>query len=127
MSEVVKSCTNCGESFTLEQLATDPLLVPIGMAFEEGEEEIAYYYFQHEIPECGTSFLVPVNVFRPLITERIPANLLVGCEHCEEHCANINDLQACGQPCSNAPFRRFLLKMIEVKKRRAEQRAGMAV
>jgi hypothetical protein len=127
MDEVLKTCTNCGESFTLGRLATDPLLVPIGMSCDEGEDEVAYYLFQHETPECGTSMLVSVSAFRPLITERIPNELLVGSEACEKHCVNLKDLQVCNQPCFNAPFRRFLLKMIAIKKRRAEERAGMVV
>jgi hypothetical protein len=126
-NQLIKECTYCKSKLTLTELAKEPCLVPIGMSFDGNEFDMAYYYFQHEIPECGTSILVAVNAFEPFISEDVPETKLTLSDECEEHCVNIKDLSECKQECFFAPFRRFLLQMLETKKRNAEEKSGMAV
>ena len=114
--EIVKKCTCCQMSMTAKQIVDDPAVWPVGTAFlEDGGPGTHYYYFQHETPDCGTSFVVDVECFKQFITEPIPDKVMRLGPGCEGHCVNIQDLGACGQECHFAPFRRFLLKMISEK------------
>ncbi len=87
------------------------------MSFADNSVEWSYYFFQHEVPNCGSSFLVRVDEFRPLIHEGIPTEKMTfrGC--CEEHCVSLNDLSDCKNECYFAPFRRLLIRMIAAKER----------
>jgi hypothetical protein len=115
--EIVKKCNCCQAHLTAKQLVDDIAVKPIGTAFyEDGDMGTHYYFFQHETPDCGTSFVVDVEHFKQFITEPIPDNVLRLGPSCEGHCVNIDDLSDCGQECHFAPFRRFLLKMLATKK-----------
>lgn len=118
-----KLCNYCKRTFSPQQLAEDPEVRPIGMVYDD-EIGKAYYMFQHESEDCGTSFTVNIRDFDPLLEEKIPELRMTLCEGCEEHCVNIKDLQECSQNCEFAPFRRFLLKMIAQKRERLAQRAA---
>jgi len=99
----------------------DPDIVPLGMSFTAESLETAFYYFIHNIPNCGTTFLVPVEELAEYITESIPPDRLTLTERCEEHCVSIDDLAECHQECHFAPYRRLLLKMFEAKRLAAAQ------
>lgn len=115
--EVVKKCNCCQMSMTAKQIVDDPAVWPVGTAFiEDSGQGTHYYYFQHETPDCGTSFMVDVECFRQFVTEPIPEKVLIQGPNCEGHCINAEDLSECRQECHFAPFRRFLLKMIAEKK-----------
>ena len=114
---VVKQCPSCKASFTLDQLAHDPELKLIGMSFAEDSIECAYYFFQHEVPNCGSSFLVRVDEFRALVHEGIPNERMTFRDCCEEHCVSIKDLSDCRNECYFAPFRRLLIRMMQAKDR----------
>lgn len=119
----IKSCPCCKAHFTLDQLASDPDIRLIGMAFGEDSIEWAYYFFQHEIDGCRSSFAVKVEEFLSLINEPIPNESLALRDCCEEHCVNLSDLAACNNACRFAPFRRHLLKMLATKAERATAKA----
>jgi hypothetical protein len=120
--EIVKKCAYCQMSLTAKQLVNELSVRPIGTAFfpDEGAG-IHYYFFQHETPDCGTSFVVNVEHFKQFITEPIPDKVLRLGPSCEGHCVNIHDLNDCGQECHFAPFRRFLLKMLAEKKAKIQR------
>lgn len=113
----IKQCPYCKMSLTLEQLAQDPDINIIGMSFAEDSLEWVYYFFQHEVPNCGSSFLVRVDEFTSLIQEPIPTEKMTLRDCCEEHCVSVNDLSTCKAECYFAPFRRLLIKMIADKER----------
>ena len=117
--ETIKNCPCCKAHFTLAQLASDPDIRLIGMAFGEDSIEWAYYFFQHEVPGCRSSFAVKVEEFLSLIDEPIPNESLALRDCCQEHCVSIADLSTCKNPCYFAPFRRQLLKMLAAKAERA--------
>jgi len=120
--KVVKTCTLCQALLTAREIVDNPAIRPIGTAFlEEENSDTHYYIFQHEIPGCGTSFAVDVEYFKQFIVEPIPEKKMTLGAGCEGHCASINDLNECTQECYFAPFRRFLLKMIEHKNRAAKK------
>jgi len=85
------------------------------MLFDESDNK-AIYLFQHEIPECQSSFAVYVEDLRDLIDESISNEVLYHTDCCEEHCVTIQDLSECSQECHYAPYRRLLMKMIENRK-----------
>lgn len=115
-----KTCPGCGTAFTLRQVLESPDIEPIGMQLEDSDHAWNFYYFNHRCPTCGSTFLIPVLDFLPLISEPVPDLALNGTESCERHCTRIDDLAECSAPCRYAPFRRFLLKM------RDDHRAGAA-
>jgi hypothetical protein len=105
------SCPSCHENFDLAHLAENREVEPIGMQFEDTDQHYNYYHFNHVCDRCGTTFLLPVLEFLPLIQEPVPNLVLAGTEDCERHCYDIKDLRTCDQPCMYAPFRRHLLTM----------------
>ncbi len=113
--EIVKICPCCQIPFTLEELANNPEIRLIGMSFGEDSIEWAYYFFQHEASNCGSSFVVKIESFLSLINEPVPTEKMALRDCCEEHCVNINDLSSCKNECYFAPFRRLLLEMIAAK------------
>jgi hypothetical protein len=116
VDEIVKKCNCCQACLTAKQLVEDLEVRPIGTAFLEDEGPgTHYYFFQHETPDCGTSFVVDVEHFKQFITEPIPEEVMTLEPGCGGHCANIHDLSDCGNECHFAPFRRFLLKMLAAK------------
>lgn len=119
--EIVKKCNCCQTCLTAKQLVDDLAVKPIGTAFLKAQGPgTHYYFFQHETPDCGTSFVVDVEHFKQFITEPIPEKVLELEPSCEGHCVNIHDLSDCRQECHFAPFRRFLLKMLAEKKSRTQ-------
>lgn len=116
-SATVKQCPYCKAPFTLDALANNPDIKLIGMSFAEDSIEWAYYFFQHEVPNCGSSFLVRVDEFRSLVHEGIPTERMTFRDCCEEHCVSISDLGNCRNECYFAPFRRLLIRMMEAKDR----------
>ena len=111
MSTFVKQCPGCPATFALNDFMGNPELNAIGMQFEDADLEYNMYYFNHECPNCGSTLVVSVLEFLPLIEEPVPEEVLTGLEPCEGHCMRIEDLANCGAPCRYAPFRRFLLKL----------------
>jgi hypothetical protein len=120
--EIVKKCTYCQMSMTARQIVDEPTVRPIGTAFfEDGGPGTHYYFFQHETPDCGTSFVVDVEHFKQFIAEPIPEKVLTLGPTCEGNCASILDLDGCGQECHFAPFRRFLFKMLAAKNAKSQR------
>lgn len=124
--ENVKICNLCKATMSMQEIVHNPDIRPIGMAFADDTVKGAYYFFQHEIPTCGTSFVLRVENLKAYIVEPTPSEVLAGTECCEHHCVNLEDLGECKQSCHNAPFRRFLLKMLSLKKVAAELAANAA-
>jgi hypothetical protein len=124
--EVIKTCTCCQKKMTASEIVDDTAVRPIGMAFyEDKDANTHFYFFQHEIPECGTSFVVDVEHFKQFVSEPIPEAVLRGKPGCEGHCVNIQDLNDCRQECHFAPFRRFLLKMLVDKKAKLQHASAL--
>lgn len=117
----VKRCSYCNTWLSAKEIISDPRIKLIGMAFTDDESEMAYYFFQHEISKCGTSFLVNVQDLAQFIAESIPADKLTSSCLCEGHCVDLKDLGLCHQKCRFAPFRRFLFKMMALKERAIEE------
>lgn len=103
---VVNQCPMCARPLTLGDVLSHPEVKPIGMAFLGGEN---LYYFNHVCAGCGSTFTVPVELFLPLLPERVPPESLESTSSCERHCRRVKDLERCSQPCRYAPFRRFLI------------------
>jgi hypothetical protein len=112
MKEIIKICPNCSEEFSSSDLFRNPEIVPVGMLFDDSDNK-AIYLFQHEIPECQTSFAVYVEELRDLVDEPSSADVLFFTDCCEEHCVTIHDLSECKQECQYAPYRRLLMTMIK--------------
>ncbi len=114
--EKIKQCKGCDQWFSADEIINDPDIRPIGMSFLANNYSRAFFFFQHESPQCGSSFLVDVTLLDRYIYEYIPELNLILTDNCAGHCVNIEDLDSCQNACHNAPYRRFLLKMIEIKK-----------
>ncbi|MCP4581043.1 MAG: hypothetical protein GY839_05455 [candidate division Zixibacteria bacterium] len=115
-NDIIKKCTLCGESFTADDLINNHDLRLLGMLYVPDEDEKAYYFYQHEGENCGTSFAVNVDLMRKYISEAIPDKKRAQSNRCETHCVKVTDKRECEQECNYAAYRRFLFKMIEMRK-----------
>ena len=118
-----KTCTGCKMEFTLEDILQKAEIIPQGMQIEDDDMNWNMFYFNHECAGCGSTFLIPVSEFLALIDEPIPSTLRAGTDLCEQHCTSLKDLSACSQDCRYAPFRRFLIKMLNEKAPKADSPA----
>ena len=115
---IIKECPGCGAQMSAREIIEKPEIKLLGMSFgPDNSPEMAYYFFQHEVENCQSSFLVPVIDMIDFIEEPIPKNILALSNSCERHCVNINDLRECRQSCYYASFRRFLIRMVQIKRR----------
>jgi hypothetical protein len=112
---LIKKCNLCQAWFSADDIVYSPDIKPLGVAFMDEGDDKAYYFFQHTIPACGTSFVVCADDLTAFIAESIPAEQLTFSEDCEGHCVRLDDLRECHQECRLAPYRRFLLHMITLK------------
>jgi len=108
----LKRCPLCKEWLSGETILTDPRVHPLGMTVEP-DVQLYLYYFRHDAPHCGTTFVVPITDFTQFILEEIPPRPLAGTRCCARRCAKLEDLSDCSQPCTYAPYRRLLLWMIK--------------
>ena len=115
-----KKCPNCGHWFTALEIMESRAVDPIGMQFEEEDPGLNFYFFNHTLESCNTTFAIEVDKFLPLIMEPVAERALTGTEFCECHCTKLDDLSECTTNCRYAPFRRLLLSMIETRKVQAQ-------
>ncbi len=106
-----KQCPGCGKWFSLKNIMECEHIKPVGMSFESKSFGLNVYYFNHQVESCGTTFLIPVKEFIPVLQEPIPCLDLTGTSDCEMHCMYIDDLTECSRECIHAPFRRFLVNI----------------
>lgn len=104
-------CPTCSSEITFDDVLEGRGVAAIGMLIEP-DERTRVYFFNHVVPGCGTTFTVPIEVFAPVLEEEIPSQSILGTESCEGRCVRLADLGECRQPCENAPYRRFLLRLV---------------
>jgi hypothetical protein len=117
----MKKCPSCGQIFSLDELLSDPSIIPVGMTSDEEVELESLYYFTHDVPECGTTFTVQVTLFESVIEEPIPVESMRHGHACMGLCTHIEELALCQNNCKWAPYRRLLLLMVERRKAAAKQ------
>ncbi|HWO57863.1 MAG TPA: hypothetical protein VNN55_09875 [bacterium] len=109
MSEAAaKICPGCGAAFTVEDLIESPEVEPVGIQFVDTKLLHNVYYFNHRVAQCGTTFVVAVELFTPFLQEEPAPESLAGTDLCENHCRNLDDQSECQQGCRYASHRRFL-------------------
>jgi hypothetical protein len=111
-----KQCPGCHKWLSLQDMLSNPDIMPLGLVLADSDYDTGLYYFQHEVPECRSSFVVPAEWFAPIIDEPIPQKVMTGSEHCEGRCVRIEDWAECKNDCHHAPFRRLLILMMENRK-----------
>ena len=94
----------------------------IGMSLDDEDSQFNSYFFNHDSPNCNTTFTMNVLEFSPYIDEPIAEEILAGQAGCEQHCTNRSDTQPCGQNCRWAPFRRLMSQLMIRKMKRATAR-----
>ncbi|MBI4865079.1 MAG: hypothetical protein HY815_33195 [Candidatus Riflebacteria bacterium] len=108
-----KQCPLCRSWLSLGDILRSPEVVPTGMTFVgPGNDRKLVYFFSHRRPECDTTFHIPVAEFLTEITEPVPLACLAGTPTCQRRCIRREDLELCGESCSSAPFRRFLVNVL---------------
>jgi len=108
-----KVCPGCGTKFTLREIVEGGSVRPVGMKFDDPELQWNMFYFKHDEDYCGATFAIPVTRFLPFMDEPIPGEVLTGEEGCNGHCLDQTDTHECSRPCLYAPFRRFLLRLMD--------------
>jgi len=84
---------------------------PIGIQLD-CEAFDTFFYFNHVMPCCGTTFVIPAAWFDDYLEEEQPPELIAGSEECEGRCLDRDDCEECRQHCRNAPYRRLLKKLV---------------
>lgn len=117
----LKHCPVCKTWFSGAQLIDSSEIVIKGMCFDPDEPSLNQYLFCHEKPGCRTTFSIPLDNFADFIFESIADEVLAETDACEHHCVKIDDLEECGQACHYAPYRRFLIHMLAMKKEKRDE------
>ena len=110
-SHPVKTCPFCQVEFSVSDLVVNQDVEPIGMMLQPDSVD-SMYFFNHTCAGCGTTFAVPIEVFAGMIDEPIPDQVLAWTPDCGGHCTRLKDLSECDNECANAPFRRFLVRVL---------------
>ncbi len=111
-----KQCPTCNQGFSIRDIFEDPTIRPLGLALDDSDLETNLYFLNHQIPGCGTTFIVPAVKFTAIVGEAIPEKIRTGQPDCEGHCNNMDDWRECKNDCLHAPFRRLLVRMEKEKK-----------
>ncbi len=110
---VVKVCPLCGRRFSTQDILHDQGVTPLGIQLEEDDPRLNFFFFTHDIPNCGTTFVIPVEAFAGCLQVSPPVQILAGTEPCEGHCLELADHGFCRQDCRFAPYRRLLVQMLQ--------------
>lgn len=113
-SPLFKQCPSCGVWFSRRAIFEDPEVKPIGMSVNSHDSEMSMLFFEHDSPNCGTSFAIPFKEFIPFLGQTEDESLL-GTDTCPGHCLHISDLSVCHHACRYAPYRKLILAILESK------------
>jgi hypothetical protein len=114
-SEKLKQCPKCGVWLSIEDILESAEVTIIGMTLDSDDFTFNSFYFNHDAPECGTTFTMNVLDFAEYINEPIPQDILTGQPGCERHCSSLTDTRLCRKTCRWAPFRRFMDALMRKK------------
>lgn len=108
-----KQCPNCKQWLSIDDFINNIEIQPIGMKMDNNTFALNLYFFNHLKKKCNTTFAMRVDDFKEYITENIPKEILSQTEECQDHCTQLNDLMVCNNNCAYAPYRRFLMNLID--------------
>ena len=112
-----KTCPKCGETWSIDEIISNPEIEPIGMIVKPDAPLGGVYFFVHNIETCQTSFAVPFAEFTKHIEEAIPTPNRFGSRHCSGHCRRIEAISVCAAECKHAPYRRFLVSLYNERRK----------
>ncbi len=112
MHDRFKQCPLCATWFSRHDIMHSPIVKPIGMLLEEADPELNFFYFNHEIDGCGTTFVVAVDDMRPFTVSTSEDDGRDGADACRGHCIRRGDDGDCRDSCYYAPYRRLLRQLI---------------
>ena len=115
LDDKIEECSGCGQWLTVEDLITKPELHLIGMARRSNDPTRAYYFFTHDVPECGSSLLIEAEKFNPYISGMTINNQFIACSCSEDFCVHIDELKNCGRKCFLEHYRNFFFLMLKLK------------
>jgi len=108
----VKICPYCGKEIEIAAVCGNPECEPFGLQLDY-ELSLSFYYFNHNVAHCGTTFVIPAEWFDDLLEIDPDLKLLAGSSVCEKHCLDVHDHRICSQNCRNAPHRIFMERLRE--------------
>lgn len=115
----LKICPMCGREFSADDILHDSDITPLGMRIEKDDSRLNYFYFTHDVAECGTTFVIPVEAFESCLPAPPPAQILTGTDDCRGLCLDLAEHGFCDQDCRWAPYRRLLQQMLTERDKRA--------
>ena len=111
-----QTCGSCKRAWsTWDDFVLDPAVRLLGPQAVITNPDCNLLVLEHR---CGSSVSILTRRLRHLLPEPEPANppvLMFGSEQCKGHCRFMEDLAACGTPCSNARDRRLILLVQRIK------------
>mgnify|MGYP006971722401 CR=1 FL=1 len=109
-----KVCPSCRHVWaTRGDFLSDPAVSVVGYQAHFVSLELGLFYFNHDVPECGTTLSLPAQAFLdmyagPLFTERQTSG-----PNCPGHCLHDDDLEPCPRRCECAYVRTVLRQVRE--------------
>lgn len=110
------TCSKCGYTWqTRDQFLDDPTIKIIGFQADIETPENSLYLFNHDLADdsCGSTIAIFVSHFLDMYDGPIYDEVIFGSETCSGHCARIDDMELCKNPCRNAVAREIMIQILE--------------
>lgn len=113
--DIIKVCPLCKLKISVDDILNNSQVIPIGINLDPEDPEFNFYFFTHIDSNCNTTFTVNVEIFKSCIEDHIPENINTGKEGCNGHCSDLSDNLICRATCKWAPYRTFIINLINIK------------
>lgn len=114
--KIIKHCPRCSSPFTARDIIESDSIAPIGITVDEDNPELAFYYFNHNTPNCRTTFMIPVYEFDWIINPDKQLQIKTAQQGCEGHCLELEDQSLCSNNCYWSQYRNFIADLMNKKK-----------
>ncbi|MBU0508000.1 hypothetical protein KKH27_04095 [bacterium] len=115
--KLTASCKKCHQSWhSVEELIDDPAVTLNGFQVFPFDLHQGLLLFTHRRKDCGSTFAVPVVMFRSLYDRMEYTELNLGKETCPGYCLDSANTDACDDHCS-LHWVRVVMQIIMERKR----------
>jgi len=121
-----KLCNSCNRWLSAEDILSNPVVYPIGLAAHGVGMANLFFYFVHHVPDCMSTIMISAAELAPFVLEKTDQKALLGSEDCPGHCTDLHDLRECSMNCQHAAFRRFY-QTLQANRREPKSRINLVM
>lgn len=110
------ACSGCKKLLSAEDFLHDPNLPVIGMGYKYVNGNSVFFFFNHDIPECGTTILLEAEKLTTGMKQFSNQTFSDGCRCGCDFGITMDNIYACDDICDLDPYKE-LLKIIKQNKR----------